>query len=138
MLDSEFFRAAVGWIGGCCLLVQLGCRDSGPQRYQVSGTVTYNGQPPEAVDSLVTFIDPEMKFDADVAKLEGGKFSLKATEGRKRVEIRCTIEVDETNDEGIPYRENFIPPRYNRDSILEVVVEPHNNNQFTFDLTDDP
>ena len=120
---------------GVIAVASAGCGDGGPKKYPVSGTVTYEGEPPMGVDSLITFIDTNMQYDGDVGKLDAqGKYAFKSTAGKKRVEIRCTKDTKDKNDEGMAYRENFIPEHYNRESILEVTVEPDGKNVFDFPL----
>jgi len=76
-----------------------------------------------------------MVYDVDIGKLDPqGRFQFKSTAGKKRVEIHCTKETKDKNDEGVAYRENFIPDHYNRETILEITVEPKGKNEFQFDL----
>src|SRR5438128_9818163 len=70
------------------LLLALGC---GSGTCEVTGTVTFDGQPVAHGDILLT--DVEGRLGPDYGKIEDGRFVLQAKPGRKRVEIRASREV---------------------------------------------
>jgi hypothetical protein len=63
------------------VLTVVGCGEAGPQRFNVSGTVTYNGQP---VPAGVVWFDPDFSKQNDgpqgYAFIKDGKFDTAETE----------------------------------------------------------
>ena len=76
--------ARVSW-GLCLLLGALGCggaADDGPPRYQLSGTVTYAGQPVPAGDiNLVPDFEQNNAGPGTFCMIQNGKFSTPAGKG---------------------------------------------------------
>ncbi|MEA1949818.1 MAG: hypothetical protein U9N87_00420 [Planctomycetota bacterium] len=118
-------------LAACCI---SGC-DSGIPRYDVSGTVTFNGVPVERGEVSLVPQDPKMAPDGGL--IENGKFHFVATAGKKTVQIRGARLVPSERQEPdmSPSYEDYIPAQFNRDSALQAEVAPNNDNQFTFDLT---
>lgn len=72
----------VGWLLSCVALACTGCGDKGPTRYQLSGKITYQGQP---IPAGIIYFDPDL------------------TEGNDGVQGHATIangEYDTRNDGG--------------------------------------
>ena len=122
---------------GCCLFVMvplLGC-STGPRLYPVSGTATFDGQPIAQGDIL--FFPLDKATGPEVGRIQNGQFQLKAREGKKRVEISAARILPGSKVRGAggePVPEEYIPERYNSQSILEAEVKPQAENSFDFKL----
>lgn len=115
------------------LLAGPGCGQES-KFHQVDGTVTWNGA--AVADGEIIFIPEEKEFGADASKIKDGKYSLKAREGKKRVEIRATRPVPgKLGPMGEPAIEDFIPEEYNDKSTLSADISKDKKN-FDFPLTD--
>jgi hypothetical protein len=121
--------------------IVAGCGDSGPRRYPVSGTITFDDKP--LPDGEVIFFPADGSAQPDAGKIADGKFSFRSLPGKKRVEIRAdrlsktkTIPVDGGGGKAkwIPAREVYIPPQYNTESKLFVEVQPDGPRDFDFQL----
>ncbi len=119
--------------GALALLLSTGCGPSGPKTYQVSGSVTLDGEPiPEGYISFA----PLMRGETPVAgKVEAGKYSVYATAGEKKVSIQASRFIGPENPiMGLRAKEQYIPERYNLATVLTETVDPDGENQFNFDL----
>lgn len=115
------------------LLGFVGCGPSGPQKYPVKGTVTWNGSPLEAGD--IIFQDSAGQLVPSAGKISAGKFAFESQAGKMRVEIFATRPEGPIDPAmGAQAHVQFIPSRYNRDSQLEVEVKPVGSNEFPFVL----
>jgi len=111
----------------------VGCGQSGPKSYDVSGTVTVDGQPLET--GKIFLIDPEGHLDSDVGDIVNGEFDFTAREGSKRVELRAARETGEISDFGGPVTEEALLDRYNSHSTLTAEVTTNGKqNVYTFEL----
>ena len=117
------------------LLATTGC-GGGPEMYDVSGTVTFDGQPVERGEISLDPDDARLSPDAGV--IEQGRFSFPAKPGKKTVRIRASRplppERQDAPEMGTLY-EDYIPAKYNRQSTLTADISPGGDNQFTFELT---
>jgi hypothetical protein len=110
-----------------------GCGPSGPRYFDVSGTVTYNGQPLPIGD--IYFVPEEAEYGTDAGKVKDGQFHFRAKEGKKRVEIRAARPVPgKKAADGLPYYEVYLPAKYNDQSMLTAEVGPDGPNSFEFKL----
>ena len=115
---------------GVLAMLPLGCGDDGTCK--VTGTVTWNGQPLPNGD--IIFNDVEGVKGPDAAKIKGGRFTAQVKPGKKRVEIRASREVPEKRTPMGPYYEDYIPPRYNKETELTADVTPDRPNQLEYKL----
>ena len=115
--------------------VLAGCGGpSGPPTYPVSGEVTFDGKP-LPTEGTIVFLHAAADQDAATAQIIDGKFSLKATEGAKQVQIHAAREVPgEVNTYGAPLVEPYIPQKYNGMSILSEAISATDENHFVFNL----
>jgi hypothetical protein len=110
------------------VLAFAACQKSGPDTVKVTGKITYDGVPAEEGD--ITFIPPEPGGYSTSAPIgAGGVYTMDATPGEKRVEIRATRVVPgkaNTDNPGStdPAMEMYIPAKYNVDSTLKQTVSP--------------
>lgn len=114
------------------LVFALGC---GSGNCRVTGTVTFDGQPVSEGDMLLSDVDG--RSGPDYGRIEDGKFDFEANPGRKRVEIRASREVPQKRTEMGMYFEDYIPRRYNSQTILAVDVVPGGKNHWDFKLERD-
>jgi hypothetical protein len=115
-----------------------GCGSGEIPRYQVTGTVTIDGEPVE--EGEIYFHDVAREVDSDHGQIVDGEYTFRAKAGKKRVEITAfkligVTEIEGRPDKsGAPILEALIPPEYNTMSKLTVDVEPDDQNEFPFDL----
>jgi hypothetical protein len=114
------------------VLFSLGC---GSGNSRVTGTVTFDGKP--VSEGVILLNDIKGRLGPDSGSIEGGRFDFEAKPGRKRVEIRASREVPQKRTEMGAYFEDYIPRRYNSQSILIVEVTPGGKNRWDFQLERD-
>jgi hypothetical protein len=126
---------------GSCLIVTLilssGCGPSVGRTYKVSGTVLLAGQPlPEGEIRWYSLEDDRAAPEGGTIK--DGRFELRASEGKNRVEIRAFREVPGSAQGPMspPVRKQYLPACYNTNSELVRQVAATDSNQFEFALQD--
>ncbi|MCA9246353.1 MAG: hypothetical protein KDA42_04530 [Planctomycetales bacterium] len=115
------------------VVLLAGCGDAGPATYDVSGQVTWNGQPVER--GSIQFSSPEDKQPPISAKIIAGNYELACPAGPRRVEIRglrSTGVVDPAM--GVEGVEEYIPAAFNSKSELSADVKADGSNRFDFHL----
>lgn len=121
------------------LVATLGCTgEAGPRKYDVTGTVTLNGQP--LAEGSVRFQPTVPGGRPEGASIEEGRFTLQAAEGAYQVVISASRPVESKRpmkDMGPSYVE-AIPARYNTATTLSADVKPAGPNVFTFALRAGP
>jgi hypothetical protein len=115
-----------------------GCGSSGPEKYTVSGTVTFDGQP--VADGEIIFSAEAGGKGTDGGKIVNGQYTLQALPGKKVVRVMAMREVpgkfDESNPgEKVPFKEMYIPDKYSGRSELKAEITAGGKNQFDFPLT---
>jgi hypothetical protein len=118
------------------LLIVPGCGSGGPQEYQVTGSVTFDGQPVE--DGEIIFFPANGEGVPRAARIENGQFQCRLLEGEKQVQITATRESPEPASDGLPNYESYIPAMYNTESKLTAEVKAKGDNVLTFDLQSRP
>jgi hypothetical protein len=113
-------------------LFLAGCGPSGPPTYEVSGTVTWNGQPLPAGDITFEPVDPSVT--PDHGKIRKGQFQLRAKAGAKKVVIIATRPGKYSSVVQSYEREAYLPARYNTHTELTAEVKPDGVNRFDFPL----
>ncbi len=126
----------VATIVACCVGIG-GCRPNAPATS--SGTVAFDGRPIETGVIVLRPLDGRLAPEA--APIEAGRFVVKGRPGRRRVEIRGTQVVPDSElppttprMPGVPFRRDYVPAAYNTESTLEVEVKAGGGNVFNFDL----
>ncbi|QDV70940.1 hypothetical protein Poly24_46730 [Rosistilla carotiformis] len=117
-------------------LASIGCGSSGPAMSQVSGKVSYGGEP--VTTGHVVFRAKDGKTVSFAGPIVGGVYQFETLPGEKTVMITATRPVpgkfDESNPgEKVPVTEQFIPANYNAKSELSVMVT-ETDETFDFDL----
>lgn len=103
--------------------VLAGCGgDKGPKKYEVTGTVKFDGN--DVADGDITFTPEDKSVGPEAGKIVGGKYKLNAREGKNKVEITASRVVPGkkgpmgTED----VLEDLIPEKYNLNSQLSAEV----------------
>ena len=113
----------------------MGC-GGGPVTYEVTGTVSYEGEPVETGE--ISFIPVESGEAPDGGIIQGGRFAFQAKPGPKRVEIRASrplpAERQSDPEMGLLY-EDYLPAEFNTESRLEAEVSS-SNREFNFALSE--
>lgn len=116
-------------------LAMAGCGlAAGSATYPVSGTVSFDGQ--AVPDGDIFFVSVPGPGE-NSGKIVGGKFSFRATPGKKKVRIQ-TSKITEGGRKGAmgePVADDYIPDRYNKDTTLTAEVVSGGKNEFTFTLS---
>lgn len=147
---------------GCALaalaVLVLGCGQQGPERVPVSGTVTWNGEPLPSAEhrpSRIYFVPAQgNEAPSTSAEIVNGEYTIESNGGvpvgKHRVRIEAyrpppgsaAAEGQELpawvadDVEGPPVIQ-FIPPRYNQRSELEIIIDPAGGPiQHNFDLSE--
>jgi hypothetical protein len=119
------------------LVVAAGCNNQDPNRGEVTGLVTVNGQP--AASGAVAFSPVDGQSPTSGGKIVNGEYSVKASIGTVKVAIRVPKVVGQrklynTPDSPIqPLMEETLPPEYNDRTTLTFDVKP-GVNEHNFDL----
>jgi hypothetical protein len=99
-----------------CALLCLGC---GPKMAAVSGSVTIDGKAVET--GTIAFVPSEGKDPPASTAIQNGKYEVKTTPGKKKVQISATV-VTEKRD-GIEFSKELLGPDYNSATNLEYEVK---------------
>lgn len=119
-------------------LLLYGCSESGPELYDVSGTVSMDGVPVQEGEIVFRAIDPPGRNYA--GRIDAGRFLFQTTPGKKRVEITGFKENPNQgppaeSGEQVPTMIMHIPPQYNINSTLEKEVQADGQRVYEFKLT---
>src|SRR5690242_18980565 len=93
-------------------LAGCGPGEDGPAKYNVSGTVTFNGE--NVKEGLITFTPVEGGKGPEAGPIKDGKYSFPAKGGKQQVSITAAREVPgktESDYKGgfVPVKEMYIP-----------------------------
>lgn len=109
-----------------------GCDSGGVKRFDISGDVTFDGQP--VAEGNILFLPADTDAGGDGGRIEDGHYTCRVTPGDKRVRITADRlvpgKVDRT---GMPPHEQYIPRQYNAATTLRTVVE--GSRELNFSLT---
>jgi len=116
------------------LLVLAGC--GGEKRYEVTGTVSFDGQPVERGE--ISFDPTEPGKAPEGGPIVEGRFRVNVSSGKKIVRIRGSRplppEQQDNPEMGLLY-EDYIPAQHNTESTREVEIGPGGQREFTFELS---
>jgi hypothetical protein len=119
------------------LACSLGCGSQDPNRGEVTGIVTINGQP--AVTGAVAFSPVDGQSPTSGGKIVDGKYTVKASTGTSRIAIRVPKVVGKRklyntpDSPEQPLMAETLPPEYNDRTTLTLEVKP-GANEHNFDL----
>lgn len=121
------------------LLVGCGKADTGPQRYPITGTVTYDGQP--LPTGTILLQDPNRAEKTYVATISEGIISGEATPGTKQLVVTAVRQATgklEPSADGSGMEaatEQYLPERYNVKTELTTEIQPSRENVLTLELS---
>lgn len=130
-------RSQASTLGGVLLSIMsiaslTGCSPSDGM-VEVSGTVTWNGQPIET--GFVSFV-PDPGKSPQAGKIVNGQFRFRAYPGQNTIRILAEKK-GEFNQAMNQYNyHQFLPPKYNEESELSEEVSASGSNVFNFPLSD--
>ncbi|BBO33819.1 hypothetical protein [Lacipirellula parvula] len=132
-LTRTFFWSAPAIVLGCA----IGCGSQDPNRGEVTGIVTVNGQP--AVTGAVAFSPVDGQSPTSGGKIIDGKYTVTASTGTSRVAIRVPKVVGKRklyntpDSPEQPLMAETLPPEYNDRTTLTLEVKP-GDNEHNFEL----
>lgn len=113
-------------------LAVAGCGKGGPGKRDVTGTVKLDGK--EVPEGDIIFLPEDKTVGAEAGKIKDGKYSLKARDGKNKVEIRATRLVPgKKGPMGEDAIEDYIPEKYNIKTELSAEVSS-GQTEHNFDL----
>jgi hypothetical protein len=116
---------------GLLLMAMLGCGNSGPVKYRLSGAVNLDGTP--LADGIIHFKATDAQVPDEMAQVRSGKYEIQVAPGERLVQITAERIVPGKKDAlNMPLREQFVPEKYNADSKRKIVVT--GNQVENFDL----
>ena len=140
MSEKLFCGAHMAVLAACVIAALSGCGGDG--REAIEGTVTFDGQP--LATGQISFLPMSgTKGPTAGAKLKDGAFNIAADggtfTGKFRVEITATRPsnrkvMDPESGQMVNAPLQFIPPKYNTQSILTADVKSGEDNSFKFEL----
>jgi hypothetical protein len=99
----------------------------------VSGKISLDGVP--IASGEVMLVPMESTGGGPVAAdIHDGEFALQAPQGPKRVEVRAVRPIPGKNTPMGPIQEQYIPARYNAESVLRAEVTRDGPNWIELDL----
>jgi hypothetical protein len=124
---------AVAAVALLSLAVLFGCGgDVGPEKHDVSGTVSYDGQ--AVAEGQITFIPEDTSVGGEGGEIKDGRYAAKARAGKNKVEIWATRVVPgKKGPMGEDLVEPYIPEKYNDKTTLSVEVGS-GKTEHNFDL----
>ena len=118
----------------CITLLLAGCGSKGPAKYEVTGTVTYEGQPLDR--GSIALVPVNTKQRAVEVPIANGKYSIRAPEGEATVRIYATRVTGPFNKEmGAAPETQYLHDNYNAFSKLRLSVSGSDKNVYDFKLT---
>lgn len=115
-------------------LLLSGCGPKGPATFEVTGTVTYEGQPLDR--GSIALVPDNTKLRAVPGTISGGKYTLRAPEGKAEVRIYATRVSGPFNKEmGAAPETQYLHDNYNSLSKLRITVSGSDKNVHDFKLT---
>jgi hypothetical protein len=113
----------------CLLLVSWGC--GAKDQVKVTGTVSWNAEPVSR--GYITFFSAPL-VPAGGGPIEDGQFKFLSKPGKVSVQVTASREGKYDPGEKAIAREQYIPPKYNRDTTLTADVTLEGQNEFEFAL----
>ncbi|QEG29768.1 hypothetical protein GobsT_45660 [Gemmata obscuriglobus] len=136
---NNFRRAVRGGAAlgaAVALAFMAGC--GGPPKAQVSGTVTFNGEPIE--NGIIQFYPAGGAGQTAGGGIENGKYQLETSTGEMTVTINASKVVgkramyDTPDSPKVDVLKELIPAEYNTTSTLKVTLKPGVNEKVDFNL----
>lgn len=87
-------------------------------------------------DGYIVFTGGDSTIPPATGKIAAGEYSLRATADTHRVEIQASRFIGPENPiMGLRAKQQYVPDRYNIESILTAEVKAESDNRFPFELT---
>jgi hypothetical protein len=127
-------KRCVSVLATAIVLFAVGCGESGPKTYWVTGAVTLNHK--SLADGDVIFYPKNKTKSAAMGKINQGVFRFQVVAGEHRVVIQASRpSPTRKGATGRPAYDSIIPDRYNTHTQLTAQVHPDGDNRFDFSLT---
>jgi hypothetical protein len=130
------------------VFVMGGCGKSGPKRYEVTGEVTYKGQPLD--EGMIEFHPMDGQGSQDGATIKDGQYEIPKNKGlfpgKYKIHMIAGDGISGGPSDGSPdvvrrkptpglvLGKERIPPEYNRNSKVIVEVSASKANKFDFHI----
>jgi hypothetical protein len=134
------------WIGVLAAAVCLGCGSSGPQRFSIGGTITFDGSPVPDGEILLT-PDAATGGPTVAGHIENGEYFIPEKRGPLAGKYKVAISAERKTgrkvsanmigNETTDQYEQYLPPRYNDQTTLTVSIDS-DRDDLGFDLTSKP
>jgi hypothetical protein len=119
----RFQGMTLALLAASLLLILVGC-NRGPSVGTIKGTITLDGQPVDG--GLIRLVPADGNSQPADCQIAAGAYSITMPVGEKKVEIYWTKsgagKVD-TASQGSEKVVTMVPPKYNTESTLTVVIE---------------
>jgi hypothetical protein len=120
-------RTAVVLIA-CLGAAVTGCSGpKGPPTFEVSGDVTFAGNPVE--QGSIVFDPVSGTGGSAIAGIANGRFTARVPAGEMILRVSAVRTTGEKDQYGEPVSESYIPSRYNQESTLRQTIEPRQGNR---------
>ena len=131
-----------GGLVALAVAVLAGCGDGEPKRGRVHGKVTFDGQPLAA--GKVRFFALTGGVSAE-GEVKDGRYDVPADRGPTAGKYRVEVSSERKTGRRVPDRDagpgdlrdevvEAVPPRYNRDSTLQIDYDPTADKSHDFEL----
>jgi hypothetical protein len=122
----------------CLALLAPGCGEQGPDRFPLSGSVSFEGAP--VAEGSIRFVPEEKGKQPEGAVIRDGKYNATLTAGKKQVIIEAFRPKEGQSNVpqrpgGVPLRssavdvEMYIPEKYNTKTTLSVEAGPETSTK---------
>lgn len=125
MRNLSLPRSASPWatiLGGLAVILVVGCGGEGDAKLEVSGNVTFDGQPVNEGEILFSVEG----FATEASRISDGHFSVRVPPGPAKVVVRAYRPMSKSDSASITatdvVMENYIPAKYNEKSELTTEV----------------
>ncbi len=129
-MNRRYFALALSFL--LLSLAVAGCGGGGSGKRDVTGTVKFDGK--DVADGDIIFTSDDKSVGAEGGKIKGGKYTIKARDGKNKVEIHATRAVPgKKGPMGEDAIESYIPEKYNTKTELSADVGS-GKTEHNFDL----
>ena len=129
-MNRRYFALALSFLLLSFALV--GCGKGGPGKRDVTGTVKFDGQ--DVADGDIVFTPDDKSVGAEGGKIKDGKYTIKARDGKNKVEVRATRLVPgKKGPMGEDASEMYVPEKYNLKTELTADISA-DKTEHNFDL----
>src|SRR5215212_4591121 len=111
------------WLSALALaLVVVGCKESGPLRHRLHGTVSLDGTP--VTEGVLKLDSPDGSTSSEMGFIKDGAYEVRVAPGPRLVRISAERTIEgKTDKTGVPIKEQFIPRKYNTSTTLKVDIK---------------